>query len=83
MTELLKRFSSVLEWDDQHGWRDIIQDIGESANGRPSDFGSEYPGSIPGSPVFREEPGQIDGVVAEPASPPYITNETQPLMEWP
>ena len=31
------------------GW---VQGIGESANGKPSDFGSEYPGSIPGSPAI-------------------------------
>ena len=35
------------------GWiNGIVQGVGESANGKPSDFGSEYPGSIPGSPVF-------------------------------
>ena len=40
------------------GWIDgIVQGVGESANGKPSDFGSEYPGSIPGSPVFLAEPG--------------------------
>ena len=34
------------------GWIEgIVQGIGESANGKPSDFGSEYPGSIPGSPA--------------------------------
>ncbi len=35
------------------GWRDgLVEGLGgESANGKPSDFGSEYPGSIPGSPV--------------------------------
>ncbi len=38
-----------------------IQSIGESANGKPSDFGSEYPGSIPGSPADWVEPGQQRG----------------------
>ena len=41
------------------GW---TKGIGESANGKPSDFGSEYPGSIPGSPVF--EPGILGHVNA-------------------
>ena len=41
------------------GWiQGIAQCVGESAKGKPSDFGSEYPGSIPGSPaLFDEEPG--------------------------
>ena len=39
------------------GWVEgLCQSTGESANGKPSDFGSEYPGSIPGSPAFSEEP---------------------------
>ena len=34
------------------GWiQGLCQSVGESANGKPSDFGSEYPGSIPGSPA--------------------------------
>ena len=33
---------------------------GESANGKPPDFGSGYPGSIPGSPAFLAEPGVED-----------------------
>ncbi len=40
------------------GWSNgIVQGIGESANGKPSDFGSEYPGSIPGSPAICAERG--------------------------
>ena len=35
------------------GWIEgLCQLTGESANGKPSDFGSEYPGSIPGSPAI-------------------------------
>ncbi len=34
------------------GWIEgICQRVGESANGKPSGFGPEYPGSIPGSPA--------------------------------
>ena len=37
------------------GWiQGLSNEIGESANGKPPDFGSGYPGSIPGSPVFSE-----------------------------
>ena len=40
------------------GWiAGLCQRVGESANGKPPDFGSGYPGSIPGSPVFRLETG--------------------------
>ena len=47
------------------GWiNGITQTIGESANGKPGDFGSPYPGSIPGSPAD-EEPG-IGSAVMEP-----------------
>ena len=43
------------------GWVDgVCRCLGESANGKPSDFGSEYPGSIPGSPAILLEPG-VDG----------------------
>lgn len=38
-----------------------IQNVGESANGKPSDFGSEYPGSIPGSPANSGELNQQRG----------------------
>lgn len=38
------------------GWTEgIVQGIGESAKGKPGDFGSPYPGSSPGSPVYLGE----------------------------
>ena len=46
------------------GWiQGLCSVSGESANGKPSDFGSEYPGSIPGSPAFALDASERASVV--------------------
>ena len=44
------------------GWVEgIVQSLGESANGRPPEFGSGYPGSNPGSPAMLDDLVLTDG----------------------
>ena len=49
------------------GWIEGLRQLsGESAKGKPGDFGSSYPGSSPGSPALLREPGiEMESFVIE------------------
>ena len=66
------------------GWVEgIVQSLGESANGRPPEFGSGYPGSNPGSPAMFDDLVLLDG---EPRTTlhdlPLLTDGPSVTDDW-